>query len=141
MCSSDLFGPLVRDFVRAGAEAIVVTTNNRSYRRSALSAQHLAFSQMRAAETGRPVLHASISGITGVVDADGDVRDTSELFVNKITTGTIATRSGETPYVRFGEWVLLLCAAGCVIAAAGAAWRTRRTAPVDSARAQEARSG
>jgi len=141
ICFESAFGPLVRDFVRAGAEAIVVTTNNRSYRRSALSAQHLAFSQMRAAETGRPVLHASISGITGVVDADGDVRDTSELFVNKITTGTIATRSGETPYVRFGEWVLLLCAAGCVIAAAGAAWRTRRTAPVDSARAQEARSG
>ena len=65
-----------------------MTTNNRSYRRSGLAAQHVALSQMRAAETGRPVLHASISGITGVIDADGDVHDTSELFVNKVTDGS-----------------------------------------------------
>jgi apolipoprotein N-acyltransferase len=141
ICFESAFGPLVRDFVKDGAEAIVVSTNNRSYRRSALSEQHVAFSQMRAAETGRPVLHAAISGITAVVDADGDVRDESELFVNKITTGSIATRSGETLYVRFGDWVLVLSAAACVAAAAVAAWRARRTATVESAPAEEARSG
>jgi apolipoprotein N-acyltransferase len=140
ICFESAFGPLVRDFVRDGAEAIVVTTNNRSYRRSALAAQHLAFSQMRAAETGRPVLHASLSGITGVVDADGDVRDTSKLFVNKITTGTIATRTGETPYVRFGEWVLTASAVACLVAAALGMRRARR-APVESAETEEAVRG
>ena len=88
ICFESGFAPLVRENVRDGAELIVVTTNNRSYRRSGLAAQHLALSQMRAAETARPVLHASISGITGVIDADGDVHDTSELFVNKVTTGS-----------------------------------------------------
>ena len=37
-----------------GAEVIVVTTNNRSYRRSANSAQHVALSQMSAAAIGPP---------------------------------------------------------------------------------------
>ena len=68
--------------MRNGAQAIVVSTNNRSYRRSANSAQHLALSQMSAAETGRPVLHASISGITAVIDADGSVAGTTQLFRN-----------------------------------------------------------
>ncbi len=126
ICFESAFSPLVRDFVRDGAQAIVVSTNNRSYRRSALAAQHLALSQMRAAETARPVLHASISGITGVIDPTGEVRDTSELFRNKVTTGTIATTTGETPYVRLGDWVLLVCGLGLVGAAIVGIVRARR---------------
>ncbi len=63
ICFESAFGPLMRANAAAGAEAIVVTTNNRSYERSANSAQHVALSQMSAAAIGRPVLHASISGI------------------------------------------------------------------------------
>jgi apolipoprotein N-acyltransferase len=133
ICFESAFAPLVRDAVRDGAELLVVSTNNRSYRRSGLAAQHLAMSQMRAAETGRPVLHASISGITGVIDQYGDVRDTSELFVNKVTTGTVDTTTGETLYVRFGDWVLLGCGIGLVLAAAWAVWRQRGRTAVDSA--------
>jgi apolipoprotein N-acyltransferase len=103
--------------VRDGSEFLVVTTNNRSYRRSGLSAQHVAMSQMRAAETGRPILHASISGITAVIDADGRVRQRSRLFVNQVTTGTIETRSGSTPYLELGDWVLVGCLLGLVGAA------------------------
>jgi apolipoprotein N-acyltransferase len=117
VCFESAFAPLVRDYVRDGAELLVVSTNNRSYRRSGLAAQHLALSQMRAAETARPVLHAAISGITGVVDPGGDVRDTSRLFVNKLTTGRVATVTGDTLYVRFGDWVLLGCGIGLVAAA------------------------
>ncbi len=43
ICFESAFGPLVRDYVRDGAQAIVVSTNNRSYQRSANSEQHLAF--------------------------------------------------------------------------------------------------
>jgi len=125
ICFESAFAPLVRDFVRDGAELLVVSTNNRSYRRSGLAAQHLALSQMRAAETGRPVLHASISGITGVVDAGGDVHDTSELFVNKVTTGVVETATGETLYVRFGDWVVGACGVALVVAALVAARRSR----------------
>jgi apolipoprotein N-acyltransferase len=132
ICFESAFSPLVRDFVRDGAQFIVVTTNNRSYRRSGLAAQHLALSQMRAAETARPVLHASISGLTGVIDPNGGVHDVSELFVNRVTSGTIQATTGETPYVRFGEWVVVACAL-TVLVAAGLAWsRRRREAAVDS---------
>jgi apolipoprotein N-acyltransferase len=132
ICFESAFAPLVRAEVRDGAQAIVVSTNNRSYRRSGLAAQHLALSQMRAAETARPVLHASISGISGVVDAGGGVHDTSRLFVNTITAGTIATTTGETPYVRFGEWVLVLSSVTLVGLAALGAARDRCRAAVNS---------
>ncbi|HTD49816.1 MAG TPA: apolipoprotein N-acyltransferase, partial [Acidimicrobiia bacterium] len=54
ICFESAFGYQVRPLVHAGAQVIVVSTNNRSYERSANSAQHVAIGQMRAAETGRP---------------------------------------------------------------------------------------
>ena len=112
ICFESAFAPLVRDYVRDGAEAIVVSTSNRSYRRSGNSEQHLALSQMRAAETARPVLQASVSGISGVIDADGTVHDTTGLFEKAIVQGHITTMTGETPYVRFGDWIVLLSVLG-----------------------------
>lgn len=130
ICYESAISGLVRSFVRDGAEAVVVSTSDRSYRRSGIAAAHLAQSQMRAAEAGRPVLHASISGITGVIDADGTVHDTSELFENTIMTGTVSTVTGQTLYVRLGDWVLILCAFGLLVTAVLAVTRPR-TAPVD----------
>jgi len=109
ICFESAFGPLVRDFVRDGAEFVIVSTNNRSYRRSGNAAQHLALSQMRAAETGRPFIHASISGISGIIEPDGDVHDTTDLFVNEVVTAEITPTTGQTPYVRYGDWVTWAC--------------------------------
>jgi apolipoprotein N-acyltransferase len=126
ICFESAFGPLVRDFVRDGAEFVVVSTNNRSYRRSGNAAQHLALSQMRAAETGRPVVHASISGISGVIAADGDVHDTTDLFDNEVVSTEIAPTTGQTPYVRYGEWLVWSC--GLALVALALFARLRRSA-------------
>jgi len=116
ICFESAFTPLVRASVRHGAQAIVVTTNNRSYRRSPNSQQHVDLSQMSAAAVGRPVLHAAVSGITAVITPAGDVVRTTGLFDSTVVTGRVATVTGQTPYVRFGEWVV----AGSVLVLAGA---------------------
>ena len=131
ICFESAFGPLVRDFVRDGAEFIVVTTNNRSYRRSGNSAQHVALGQMRAAETGRPLVQASISGISAVIEPGGDVHDTSDLFVNSINIAEVTPMTGQTPYVRYGDW--LLWASGLALVALALFARVRRrTTPTAS---------
>lgn len=129
ICFESAFVPLMRDSVRKGAEAVVVTTNNRSYRRSPNSAQHVALSQMSAAAIGRPVLHASISGITAVIDADGDVHQSTELFKNAVVTGRITTVRGETPFVRFGDWVEWASLVALLGAVALAVFRPRLAVP------------
>lgn len=132
ICFESAFGPQIRGLADGGAEAIVVSTNNRSYRRSANSAQHVAIGQMRAAETGRPVIHAAISGVTAVIDRDGDVVATTELFERTVVTGSIETTTGATPYVRFGEWAVLLAGLVTVAAVVRAVLATRRARSVDS---------
>jgi apolipoprotein N-acyltransferase len=132
VCFESAFAHEVRPLVRDGAELIVVTTNNRSYRRSANSAQHGELSRMRAAETGRPVLHAAISGITAVIDADGDVLDSTQLFERTTVVGEVETRTGSTLYVRFGDWVVVLSLLAVAVSAAVVLVRRRRRS-VDSA--------
>jgi apolipoprotein N-acyltransferase len=106
ICFESVFGPLVRDTVRDGAEVLVVSTNNRSYRRSGNSAQHVESGRMRAAETGRAVVQAAISGISAVIDPDGVVTERTELFERTTMSARVPVRTGETPYVRFGAWIL-----------------------------------
>jgi apolipoprotein N-acyltransferase len=126
ICFESAFSEIARANVRDGADVLVVTTNNRSYRRSANSEQHVAMSQMRAAETGRPLVHSSISGITAIIDADGHVRSRTALFENGVTVADVTGQTGETLFVRFGDWVVHVALVVVAVAVCVAVVRRRR---------------
>ena len=104
-CYESLFPRLVRGQVRAGAQVLVVSTNNASYGRTPASRQHLAFSQVRAVETGRWVLHAGISGISAVVSPEGTLSQRTELFEQAIVRADLPLVDEPTPYIRTGDVV------------------------------------
>lgn len=104
-CYESLYPALVRDQVRAGAQVLVVSTNNASFGRTAASPQHLAFSQVRAVETGRYVLQAGISGISAVVDPEGGLAQETALFSKAIVRADFPLVEGSTIYVRLGDIV------------------------------------
>jgi apolipoprotein N-acyltransferase len=148
ICFESAFGYQVRPLVRDGAQVLVVSTNNRSYERSANSAQHVAIGQLRAAETGRPVVQAAISGISAIIDANGVVHRRTALFDRTVLEATVTATTGETPYVRYGEWVvwasgILLAAAVVLSMRRDGLWsRTRESRPgfVDSPAHSEPRT-
>ena len=122
----------MRNFVRDGAQAIVVTTSDRTYGRSGIAATHVATDQMRAAETGRPVLQAAISGETAVIDSSGRLLQSTGLFTKALVTANVETTTGETPFVRFGEWALAGSTLALLAAAAFLAWQTLTREDPDS---------
>ncbi len=103
ICFESTYSAFVREFVREGAQLLVVTTNNASFRRSPAARQHVAMSQLRAVEEGRYVMHTAISGITAVIDARGRIRDETRLFTQDVVRRTVPLADGLTPYGRFGE--------------------------------------
>jgi apolipoprotein N-acyltransferase len=105
ICYESTYPDLVRTFVNEGARMLVVSTNFSSFDLSAASAQHIAFSQMRAAEQRMWVAHASISGISAVVDPEGRVLETTSLFEPAVLTPTVRFATETTPYARLGDWV------------------------------------
>jgi apolipoprotein N-acyltransferase len=77
--------------------------------------QHLAGAAMRAVETRRWLVRASDSGISALIDPTGRV--VSELAVGSVgaVRGMVPLRQELTPYVRYGNWIVLL---SCLLAAA-----------------------
>ncbi|MHB8511502.1 MAG: apolipoprotein N-acyltransferase [Actinomycetota bacterium] len=117
ICFESSYPELVANVVRAGAQVIVVSTNNASFERTALARQHLAQSVMRAVETGRPVLHAAIAGISAIISPDGKIIQRAGLFIPAILRETITATNGETPYVAYGRVIEESMEGGAAIAA------------------------
>ena len=99
------FGSLVRGRIDAGGRLLVVATNTSTWEESWASAQHVAFSQVRAAENGVWVVHGALSGISALISPDGSVVASSPLWEATTTTGTVRFATSPTFYARVGDWV------------------------------------
>ena len=119
ICFENAFPYLVRSQVRAGADVLVVATNNASFGRSAMPSQHLAQSQLRAVETGRHLLHAGVSGVSALIDPSGDVRQRTEIFEAAIVRDELPLVEGDTVATRLGQLPALTV---LVLSALGVAW-------------------
>ncbi|MDP9021309.1 MAG: apolipoprotein N-acyltransferase, partial [Actinomycetota bacterium] len=105
ICFENVFPGLARGEIREGAQVLLVSTNNASFGRTPMSRQHLAFSQVRAVESGRWLLHAGISGISGVIDPSGRLTLRTGLFRQDIVRADLPLIDGGTPAVRLGGLV------------------------------------
>ncbi|MFK7741894.1 MAG: nitrilase-related carbon-nitrogen hydrolase [Planctomycetota bacterium] len=71
LCYDSAFPEPARALVEAGAEILVVLSNETWYRGGAELTQLLAMGAIRALETGRPVLRATFDGRSALLDARG----------------------------------------------------------------------
>jgi apolipoprotein N-acyltransferase len=116
ICYEDAFGgELIRQL--PAATLLVNVTNDAWYGHSLAAEQHAQMSAMRAIEGGRPMLRATNTGITSIIDHHGVERARLPWFTRGILEDSIAGRTGETPYVRYGDAVAI----GCALAVIGAA--------------------
>lgn len=111
ICFESTFPRVVRSFVRRGAELLVVSTNNSSFERTAASRQHVAFSQLRAAEHRMWVAHTALTGISAVIDPSGRILEETSLFEPDLLTPQVRMQQSPTLYARLGDWVPLAAAA------------------------------
>jgi apolipoprotein N-acyltransferase len=98
------FGSLVRKPIAAGGRLLVVATNTSTWGESWASAQHVAFSRLRAVENGVWVAHAAISGISAVIAPDGRVVSDLPMWTSGTLVERMAFADGITLYARAGDW-------------------------------------
>lgn len=110
ICYEDLFG---EEIIRSVPSAsILVNVSNTAWfgRRSLAQPQHLQIAQMRALETGRPMLRATNTGMTAVVLPNGRVAKALPPFTMGALVADVQGYAGLTPYVRFGNVLALALA-------------------------------
>lgn len=122
VCYEDAFGPLMLRQLPA-ATLLVNVSNDAWFGESLAAEQHWQIAQMRAAETGRMMLRANNTGITGIIDVDGRTVSRLPPFVEGTLEGIVQGRSGATPYTRWGDAAIVFAGLFIAVAAAVAARR------------------
>jgi apolipoprotein N-acyltransferase len=79
--------------------------------------QHLLIARVRAIEEGLPIARAANSGISAVVDAYGRVRASLALGLRDIVDADLPVALSPTPFVRYGNVILLTLLLVCTAAA------------------------
>jgi apolipoprotein N-acyltransferase len=100
------------------AQLLVNVSNDAWFGDTIAPYQHLQINQFRARESGRYMLRATNTGITAVIDPAGQVIGRVPQFEPGFVDATVYPRSGYPPYLRFGNWPVLILAS--LLALAGA---------------------
>lgn len=121
ICYEDLFGEeLAVGFADAAtAPTVLVNVSNIGWFGNTLAVpQHLAISRLRTLELQRPMLRATNTGATAIIDADGRVTHALAPHTQGVLQGEVTGRRGLTPYARWaghwGLWPLVALALGAV---------------------------
>ena len=110
ICYEDLFGEELAASFGPGqaAPTVLVNVSNIAWFGDTVAVdQHLNISRMRALELGRPVLRATNTGATAIIDHQGQVQGLLPRFTRGSLVGRFEGREGLTPYARWaGAWGL-----------------------------------
>jgi len=126
ICYEDLFGEeIAAQLNGAAAQATVLlnVSNIAWFGNSIALPQHLQISQMRSLETGRPMLRATNTGATAVIDQRGRVVSQLTALSTGVLSASVQGYTGKTPYIVLGNWLALAIVGSMLLAAW---WRRQR---------------
>lgn len=105
ICFESIFPADARDYVRTGADVLVVVSQDGWWGDTRGHRQHLAFTRLRAIETGRPVVFVAATGTSAAIAADGSTIEAIPYGERRAIKATIPLVQGTTPFVRYGDLV------------------------------------
>ncbi len=133
ICYESVFPNYIRRFTAEGAEALFNLSNDSWFGKSQARYQHLRIVRMRAAENRRWIVRATNNGISAVIDPAGRLIEALPEYREAAARLPYSYRKDVTPYTRFGDWFVALCALGFAagITPAIGDFRKRSARPLD----------
>jgi apolipoprotein N-acyltransferase len=108
ICYESVFGSYVTGYIRNGAEALFIITNDGWWKNTNGYKQHLSFASMRAIETRRPVARAANTGISCIISIKGKRSEETDWWTPAVVKGEIYPETRITPYVKYGDYLLYI---------------------------------
>jgi apolipoprotein N-acyltransferase len=126
-----LVGSHVAGFVADGAEVIISPAQTGWFAPAPVARQHIRLSRLRAVETGRAMLVASVAGPSALITPDGRITTLGADQSRAAFHVEVPIYAGSTTYVQHGDfvWNAGLVVSGLLTMVGLAAMAARRTAP------------
>ena len=110
ICYEAILPGLCRQYV--DPDALINVTNDAWFGDGAAPHLHAMLAAIRATELGIPVIRSGYTGISFIVEPHGVIHAETEPFTDVARIVTVRMAKVPTPYARFGDWFVLLCAVG-----------------------------
>ena len=106
ICFEDAFA---RDVIKDLPEAkILINVSNDAWFEDSIEPhQHHAIARMRALEAGRYMIRSTNTGITSFIGPHGEVIKRLPQFKVGVLKAEVQPLSGATPFVRWGDWLIV----------------------------------
>ncbi|ACA87960.1 apolipoprotein N-acyltransferase [Shewanella woodyi] len=108
ICYEIAFPELLRANVNEDTELLLTVSNDAWFGSSNGPLQHMEIAQMRSIELGRPLVRATNTGVTAVVDEYGNITHKLPQFEAGVLVADIPLVKGSTAFSKWGEWPILL---------------------------------
>lgn len=102
ICYEVVYPDLIADGAK-NADILFTISNDAWFGRSIGPSQHMQMAQMRALENGRPLIRATSTGISALVNHRGQITASVPPFEQTALRGEVQGRAGQTPFNRLGS--------------------------------------
>ena len=105
ICYEGIYGDCFARFAREGAEVMLVMSNDGWWGNTPGHRRLFDYCRLRAIETRRAIARSANTGVSGFINARGDVIQSLGWEKRGVLTQSIEIREEITPYVTYGDWV------------------------------------
>ena len=115
ICYEGVFPDLARRFVHNGARLLINVTNDAWFGETSAPYQHLAMEAMRAVENRVPLVRSANTGISAIVNIDGQIQAQTALLETTFIADQLTWPHVTSFYTQHGDWFVTLCVAGTLV--------------------------
>lgn len=105
ICYESVFAGFVTEYVKKNADIICIITNDGWWGNTAGYKQHFEYARLRAIENRRCIARSANTGISGFIDASGNVLQRSDWWEEKTMKQELPIYTSITFYTRYGDWL------------------------------------
>jgi apolipoprotein N-acyltransferase len=105
ICYESIYGEFVGRFSKGLPSFFAVITNDAWWYNSPGHKQHFSYARLRAIESRRYVVRSANTGISGVINAKGEVLKVSKFYDKTVIKATIPIYSTWTYYAKTGDYL------------------------------------
>ncbi len=109
ICYESVYGEYYTQYVRQGAKAMTIITNDAWWGDTPGYRQHLSYASLRAIETRRSIARCANTGISAIVSPTGEILQPTPWWEPAVIKSQIPLRSDMTFFVLHGDIVGRIC--------------------------------
>ena len=118
ICYESVYGEFCTGYVKAGARAMTVITNDAWWGDTPGYRQHLGYARLRAIELRRDIARCGNTGISCFIDQRGEILSRTDWWTRGSLAGQVNLNSAQTLFVQHGDIVGRVCTLMFLILAA-----------------------